>query len=182
MLTIAGTLNLTGDLLNNGSVTGLGTLALVGKNSQDISGPGFSQFGNLSVGTAGATLNGPATVAHALTLTGNLAVTAGQPLTLLSNAGGTAYVVNSGGGVVTGTVTVQRYIAPGNPGLGYRHYSAPVTNTTVGDLATSTFAPVSNAGYNTNPTPGTTHALPHGVWLQPGAVRGLAGHGHYPRF
>ena len=119
----------------------------------------MSQFGSLSVGKNGATLSGPATVAHALTLTGGLAVAAGQPLTLLSNAGGTAYVVNSGG-AVTGTATVQRYITPGNPGLGYRHYSAPVTNTTVGDLATSTFAPVFNAAYNTSPTPGTTTPFP----------------------
>ena len=159
VLTLAGTLNLTGDLLNNGSLTGPGTLALVGRASQDLGGPGLSQFGSLSVGAAGATLSGPATVARALTLTGSLAVAAGQPLTLLSSAGGTAYVVNSGG-TVSGTATVQRYIGTGNPGLGYRHYSAPVTNTTVGDLATSTFAPVFNATYNTNPTPGTTAPFP----------------------
>ena len=159
-LTVAGTLNLTGDLLtSSGSLAGPGTVALVGQASQDISGPGLSQFGNLRVGPAGATLSGPATVAHALTLTGGLAVAEGQPLTLLSNAGGTAYVVN-GGGAVSGAVTVQRYIGPGNAGLGYRHYSAPVTNTTVGDLATSTFAPVFNAAYNTNPTPGTTAPFP----------------------
>ena len=159
VLTVAGTLNLTGDLLNGGGLTGPGTLALVGRASQDLSGPGLSQFGSLRVGAAGATLSGPATVARALTLAGSLAVAAGQPLTLLSNAGGTAYVVNSGG-VVSGVATVQRYLGAGNPGLGYRHYSAPVTNTTVGDLATSTFAPTFNAAYNTSPTPGTTVPFP----------------------
>jgi len=158
--TAAGTLNVAGDFLNtDGSLTGSGTIALTGAASQDISGPALSQFGNLRVGAAGATLSGPATVQGGLTLTGSLAIDGGQPFTLLSNAGGTAYVVNNGG-AATGTATVQRYITPTNPGLGYRHYSAPVTNTTVGDLATSSFTPVFNAAYNTNPTPGTTTPFP----------------------
>ncbi len=47
-------------------------------------------------------------------------------------------VVNTGSSVVTGNVTVQRYIADDlNPKLGYRHIAAPVRNATVGSLATS---------------------------------------------
>ena len=60
---------------------------------------------------------------------GNLTTNA-QTLTLLSDATGTALVDNSGAGVVNGTATVQRYIASTNSGLGYRHYSAPVSGST----------------------------------------------------
>ena len=158
--TTAGTLSVAGDFLNaDGRLAGPGTIALTGAASQDISGPALSQFGNLRVGAAGATLSGPAAVQGGLTLTGNLAIGSGQTFTLLSNAGGTAYVVNKGG-AATGTATVQRYLTPTNPGLGYRHYSAPVSNTTVNDLATSSFTPVFNTDYNTSTTPGTTTPFP----------------------
>ena len=71
-----------------------------------------------------------------------------QTLTLLSSAAGTALVDNLGGAVV-GTATVQRYITPTiNAGRGYRHYSSPVANSTVGDLGTATYTPVVNPNYN----------------------------------
>ncbi|MBJ6110911.1 T9SS type A sorting domain-containing protein, partial [Hymenobacter sp. BT523] len=148
-----GTLDLKGNYVNNGTLTATGgTFALTGAASQAVGGSALSTFWNLSVGASGASLSGPAAVQRVLTLTGSLA-TGGQPLTLLSSAAGTALVVNSGG-VVTGTATVQRYIDPSlNPGLGYRHYSAPVSNSTVADLATSGFAPVVNSVYNSSATP-----------------------------
>ncbi len=90
-------------------------------------------------------------------------------LTLLSSASGTALLVNSGSGVVTGATTIQRYIDPSlnpstaaNPGgKGYRHYSSPVQNTTVADLATTNFTPVLTQSYNTSATPGTTTPFPN---------------------
>ena len=90
---------------------------------------------------AGLTLSAPLRVAQVLRLSqGNLTL-AGQNLTLLSDASGTALVDNTGGTVV-GTATVQRYLDPSlNPSLGYRHYSSPVRSATVADLATATFAP-----------------------------------------
>ncbi|MDO7849974.1 glycosyl hydrolase [Hymenobacter convexus] len=90
---------------------------------------------------AGVTLSAPLQVHQLVRLTqGNLSLGT-QPLTLLSDASGTALVDNTGGAVL-GTVTMQRYIDPTlNSGPGYRHYSAPVSNTTVNDLATSGFAP-----------------------------------------
>jgi len=100
---------------------------------------------------AGVTLSAPLRVAQVLRLTqGNLNL-AGQNLTLLSEASGTALVDNTGG-IVNGTATVQRYLDPSlnpatgtgsNPeGRGYRHYSAPVRNATVADLATATYSPL----------------------------------------
>ena len=46
--------------------------------------------------------------------------------------------------------------------MGYRHYSASVSNTTLADLATSGYAPeISQASaYNTSATPGTTTPFP----------------------
>ena len=123
------------------------------------------QVRNLTTTNANAvTLTAPTAVGQALTVAaaGNLVLN-GQALTLLSSASGTALVVNSGTGTVTGTATVQRYIDGSlNAGAGYRHFSAPVANTTVADLATAGFAPeVSQAStYNTSATPGTTTPFP----------------------
>ena len=126
---------------------------------------------NLAINTAGnVTLTGPVaiTVAVGVGGAGNL-VLGGNTLTLLSNAVNTALAVNTGTGAVVGTATVQRYIDPTtNAGLGYRHYSAPVNNTTVADLATPGtpgtpgFTPeVSQAAaYNASATPGTTTPFP----------------------
>jgi hypothetical protein len=88
----------------------------------------------------------------------------GQALTLLSSSAGSALVVNSGTGVVSGgTATVQRYLDPTfNTGSGYRHYSAPVSGSTVADLATTTgFTPVVNINYNTSAAPGTVTPFPN---------------------
>ncbi|UOQ96787.1 Ig-like domain-containing protein [Hymenobacter sp. 5317J-9] len=159
-----GTLSLTGDFLNNGTYTGFnatsgGTVALNGTGLQTLGGSSPLRFWNLSVGASGAAQSVAVDVARVLTLTGNLS-TGGQPLTLLSSAQGDA-LVNNAGGVVNGTATVQRYIDPSlNAGLGYRHYAAPVANTTVADLATSGFAPVVNPAYNISPTPSLVNPFP----------------------
>jgi hypothetical protein len=85
---------------------------------------------------------------------------AGQALTLLSSAAGTAQVDNAGG-IVQGLVTVQRYLDPGlNAGPGYRHLSSPVRGSSVADLATASFTPVTNPAYNTSPTPRTVQPFP----------------------
>jgi hypothetical protein len=109
------------------------------------------------------TLSRPLAVAQTLTVasSGNVALN-GQPLTLRSDASGTALVVNSGTGVVTGaTATVQRYLDGSlNTGLGYRQLTAPVSGSTVADLTTASFSPVVNSAYNTSATPGTTRPYP----------------------
>lgn len=131
-----------------------------------VSGSGLpAQVRSLSVmdidgGTvAYLTLTNDVAVAQTLRLDYDLA-TNGQVLTLLSTADGTALVVNNGGAVI-GNVTVQRYIAGTlNPTQGYRHFSAPVSNTTVADLTTTSFEPVVNPNYNTAATPGLVTPYP----------------------
>ena len=133
-----------------------------------------SQVRNLSTTNANTvTLNGPETVMQVLTVAGagNLVLN-GRTLTLPSDATGTALVVNSGTGSVQGsTALVQRYIDPSvNSGPGYRHYAAPVSNSTVADLATTGFAPVLNGNYNTSATPGTTTPFPTVYGYEQGRV------------
>jgi hypothetical protein len=143
-----GTLTLSADLTNNGILQGGGTLATNGVAAQVLTGQPFT-IGNVTVGSAGATLGTNVSLAGVLMLNGNLTAT-GQVLTLLSTTSGTAMVVNNGVAAVTGPVTVQRYVGPAqNAGLGYRHVAAPVAGTTVNRLATANFTPLANPAYNT---------------------------------
>ncbi|MGI4832624.1 MAG: endo-1,4-beta-xylanase [Janthinobacterium lividum] len=153
VLTTNAVLTMTGNLTNNGgSVAGTGTVAMNGSATQTIGGTTATTFPNLTVGTATVSLAAPASVRKMLVLNGNLTTNA-NAFTLLSDATGTAMVVNTSGAVM-GTATVQRYIDPTtNAGAGYRHYAAPVAATTVADLATSSFTPVVNPAYNTDANP-----------------------------
>ncbi|MDO7848991.1 FG-GAP-like repeat-containing protein [Hymenobacter sp. M29] len=163
----ANTLILAANLANNGTFNGFsgsngGTLALGGSAPALLNGGGVNRFWNLTVGANGAQLNNPnvTSVRRVLTLNGTFAAN-GNPFTLISDAAGTAMVVNNGSAVVSGNVTVQRYIDPSlNPNRGYRHVSAAISNATVGSLATSGFTPVVNPAYNTSPTPLLTVPFP----------------------
>jgi hypothetical protein len=162
VLTLAngGTLTTTGNFINNGaSVAGTGTLALSG-TAPVIGGTSPSTFPNLTTISAASTA-APVAVQRALTLNSNLTIGTGQGFTLLSTPTATAYVVNNGSAVLSGAATVQRAIDGSlNSGAGYRHYSAPVSGSTVADLATAGFSPTVNAGYNTSATPATVTPFP----------------------
>ncbi len=161
--------SLNSNLTNNGIFDAARTSSttLIKPSSQILGGSGTTTFGNVRVrNVAGAALDvagSGARVRGVLGLDGSL-TTNGRPFTLLSDAAGTAMVTNDGG-VVVGAATVQRYItstAPGITGLGYRHLSAPVSNTTFGDLATTApnFTPVVNGAYNIPANPGSTVPYP----------------------
>jgi hypothetical protein len=160
-----GTLDVRGDLTNNGTFTATGGTVRLGVAGQAggprLLGSSPTRFWNLEVLADGATMGAPAgaSVQRVLTLTGSLA-TQGNPLTLESNATGTGMVVSNGGAVV-GNATVQRYVEPElNPGTGYRHFTAAVTGATVADLGTAGFTPVVNPAYNSSATPGATTPFP----------------------
>ena len=78
---------------------------------------------------------------------------------LLSDANGTALIDNSGG-VVVGTGTMQRAVTNAITGPAYRHFSAPVSNTTLNDLTTPGFAPTFNPAYNTAPVSNNVTPFP----------------------
>ncbi|KAA9324962.1 CARDB domain-containing protein [Adhaeribacter soli] len=164
-LTISGVqLKVYGTYVNNGNlVDGTGVndeIAFVGTSVQTLGGSGSSVINKLNVGAAGVNLGGPVSIKRAIVLNGNLA-TNGHKLTLLSNADGTAMVVNNSF-AVTGTVTVQRHIDNSlNSSIGYRHYSSPVQNTTLADLATGGYTPVVNPAYNNAVKPGLVRPFPN---------------------
>jgi len=127
-----------------------------------VTGPGLpAQVRALHVASDGPTvsLSQPVAIRQLLVLATDLQAN-GQLLTLLSDATGTA-LVNNAGGVLVGTAAVQRYLDPSlNPGLGYRHYSPPVANTTVADLQTTGFTPVVNSAYNSAAAPNRVTPFP----------------------
>ncbi|GAB3838995.1 reprolysin-like metallopeptidase [Hymenobacter jeollabukensis] len=159
----AGTLDVRGNLTNNGTFqpTG-GTVALGTTTTANILGSSDTRFWNLTVEANGAQSSTSASTAvrRLLTLNGNLA-TQNNPFTLVSDATNTAMVVNNGSNLVTGNLTVQRYITPDlNPNRGYRHVAAPVGTATVGSLATAGFTPVVNPAYNSSAQPSTVTPFP----------------------
>ncbi|GAB3830656.1 hypothetical protein GCM10028821_19340 [Hymenobacter jeollabukensis] len=133
-----------------------------GTTTGQVTGPGLPSRARALVvrNGNGLGLSGALQLSQGILLNGGDLATGGNALTLLSSVSGTAVVVNRNG-VVNGPVTVQRYIDPSlNSGPGYRHYSAPVSNTTVADLATSGFAPVVNPAYNSSATPNLVTPFP----------------------
>jgi hypothetical protein len=164
LLQTGGTLDVRGDFANNGTFAPTGGTVSLGAAGQGtgtgIMGSSTSRFWNLSVPGSGATLGtAGASVRRVLALTGSLA-TQGNPFTLESDATGTGMVVNNGG-TVTGSATVQRYLATDlNAGAGYRHFAAPISTATVASLATASFAPVVNAAYNSAAAPAAVVPFP----------------------
>ncbi|WP_426062168.1 ice-binding family protein [Hymenobacter sp. B1770] len=160
-----GSLDLKGNLSNSGTVSATaGTMSLSSAvSAQILGGSGSTQLWSLTIANpSGAIQGGAVRIRGVLAPANGNLTTNGQTLTLLSDAAGTALVNNSGTGVVNGTATVQRYIASANSGLGYRHYSTPVSGSTVGDLTTAGFTPEISQGsvYNTSATPATTTPFP----------------------
>ena len=156
-------LALAANLTNNGTFRATSGTVILGNTSQsNILGASNTRFWNLTVGSNGAqqSTSASTSVQRLLTLNGNFAIN-GNPFTLESNASNTAMVVNNGSNVLTGNVTVQRFIDPSlNPNLGYHHFSSPISNATVGSLATTGFTPVVNDAYNTSAQPGTVTPFP----------------------
>lgn len=161
-----GLLELKGDFVNNGAYnSGGGVVRLSGPVLQNVGGSRLTRIVRLEVGPAGAAMAGQGEIRQLLTLNGDLNTNGNSFLLWADFIGGlengTATVVNNPG-VVIGTVRVQRFLNGGaNSGLGYRHISSPVTNTTVADLTvpnlnvpgTFSFMPVVNAAYNAIPQP-----------------------------
>ena len=90
-----------------------------------------TQLKNLIINnSAGVVLQGPLNVTGIVTLqNGNLS--SGGNLTLISTVSGTSLINGSGTGIVTGNVTMQRYLSSG---YGYKYFSSPFTSATVGEF------------------------------------------------
>ena len=166
-----GTLDVRGNLTDNGTFQPTGGTVVLGTTTQsngpNILGSSRARFWNLTVNAGGLVLSTSigASVRRVLTLNGTF-TTQNNEFVLESDATGTALVVNNGAtGFVFGTATVQRYIDPSrNAGLGYHHYSPPVSGATVNSLATvpsgGSFTPVVNPDYNSSPAPSSVSPYP----------------------
>ncbi|MEP7277368.1 MAG: T9SS type A sorting domain-containing protein [Bacteroidota bacterium] len=131
----AASLQVASDISNSGTFTASnGTIEMNGVSAQTMPASVFTgdTIKNLTLNNAtGVTLNG------VLKLTGVLLAAkgtfnAGGNLTLISTAAQTAAVDGSGSGEVLGNLIVQRYIASG---FGYKYFSSPFQNDTVGDFS-----------------------------------------------
>jgi hypothetical protein len=181
----ANTLSLNGDVSGSGTITGGTTSNLtIGGAAGTISfTSGGRTLNSLIIGTgnnASMSLGSALDITPTGGITFNAAgtksfTTTGQTLTLKSAGTGTAYIGNINGTTVTGSITVERYIA--SAGRRWRFLSSPVqsktiadwrnqfaitgpgttTNTTVGDLNSNGW----HQTYNniTNATPATTTSV-----------------------
>ena len=134
--------------------------------------PGTARYLGAAVtrATGGAPLPGPGTLrlsqplalSQRLDLITNLD-TNGQLLTLQSTQTGGTALVGRIEGTLTGPLTQERAIDPTlNAGAGYRHFSNPLgSGPAFGLVAGPSFAPVTNAAYNTSATPNLVVPFPN---------------------
>jgi hypothetical protein len=129
------TLQIAGTIANNGTFDASnGTIVMNGSSAQTIGATVFSgnTIRNLTISNAaGVSFLGPLNVTGIVNIQiGTLA--SGGFLTLASSASGTALIDGSGGGTVTGNVTIQRYL-PSK--FGYKYISSPFQSATVNELS-----------------------------------------------
>ncbi|MGE7773225.1 hypothetical protein ACQKLP_00790 [Chitinophaga sp. NPDC101104] len=131
----SGLLRISGAMTSSGTFSvNDGSIELNGATAQTIPAGIFAgnEIRNLTVNNAaGVSLGGTLLVNGILKITtGQLS--AGSFLTLGSTAARTALIDGSGGGQVTGTVTMLRYVPTG---FGYKYLASPFQNATVNELA-----------------------------------------------
>lgn len=129
------TLQIAGTITNAGFFDATqGTIELKGTAAQVIPASAFSgnAIANLTINnTNGVTLNGTLYIYGILKAASGTFQTNGN-LTLLSTPAQSALIDGSGTGSVIGSVTMQRYLPSS---FGYKYFSSPFTNATVGQYA-----------------------------------------------
>jgi hypothetical protein len=134
-LTAPATLNLTGNFTNNGTFNAsTGNLVFNGSAAQTIGGTTNTTFYDITTDNA-VSVSTAQSISGILTVSSNTFTTNGN-LTLLSNASGDA-AIGQVGGIITGNVTVQRYIPNSASSRVYRYLASPVVGANVGDWKTS---------------------------------------------
>jgi len=127
-----GNISVTRNFTNNGRFTHNGGTVVFAGSTQTLKGSSATVFKNITVRSGSTTTI--TTAGHSLTnkLLSNGALHANGNLTLRSDATQTAAIDGAGSGEVLGTVIIQRYIASG---FGYKYFSSPFQNDTVGDFS-----------------------------------------------
>ncbi|NJY62471.1 T9SS type A sorting domain-containing protein [Salinimicrobium sp. CDJ15-81-2] len=128
-------LRIAGELVNSGNLnTETGSVSFEGTSAQTIPAGAFTgnRIQNLRINNlVGVTSQTTIEITNSLEVTAGTFAT-GDDLTLISNASGTAFIEGSGGGEITGTVKMQRYL---DNGFGYKYFSSPFSNSTVADFS-----------------------------------------------
>ncbi|MFY7886394.1 MAG: beta strand repeat-containing protein, partial [Dolichospermum sp.] len=120
-----GSIQLAGNLVNDGIITGTGVVELNGSSAQTISGTGI--ISNLTINNAaGVSLLNEQKITGTLIPTLGVLTTNGN-LTLTSNTNGTARIAAGTGNYIIGNVTVERFIPAGK--RGFRFLTPTVTTT-----------------------------------------------------
>ncbi|MBB6274382.1 hypothetical protein HDF26_004856 [Pedobacter cryoconitis] len=118
---------------NNGSFTQNGGAVTFAGTTQTLNGTTNTTFNQLNINSGSTTtVNSSQQIGGVLLSNGSL--NANGNLTLLSTATQTALIDGSGIGVVTGNLTMQRYLAAG---FGYKYFSSPFTAATVNAFAST---------------------------------------------
>ena len=135
-LTVSGnTIRIAGTISNNGEfIATEGTVELNSTAAQSVDAGTFTgdSINSLVINNpAGVSLLGPLFVSGSVLLQNGDLSAAGH-LTLSSDASGTALLLNTGTGTVTGNLTMQRYIPSG---FGYKYFSSPFRSATVGEFS-----------------------------------------------
>ncbi|MEO5683526.1 MAG: T9SS type A sorting domain-containing protein [Chitinophagaceae bacterium] len=118
--------------VNNGSFTHNGGTVIFAGTTQTLAGSTATTFNNLTTATGSTTTISSSGHKLKNILLSNGTLYANGNLTLLSTAAQTAAVDGSGSGNVLGNLIMQRYIASG---FGYKYFSSPFQNDTVGDFS-----------------------------------------------
>ncbi|MCC2547766.1 T9SS type A sorting domain-containing protein [Hymenobacter sp. BT175] len=161
-VTLNAPLVVRGNWMNDGVFFGGShTVFAAGTTAQTFGGSSATRFWNWTIqnpagvsctGTGGTATVPALGIQRMLTMaTGSGNLSCGGNLTLLSDATGTAMVVNEpGGGICTGTATMQRFIT-GLTNPGYRHYASPMqlNSATVNEFADDLPVFELNPAYNT---------------------------------
>ena len=115
--TLNSTVTVTGAFVNNGIITGTGTIILAGSSSQSITGTGTISNLTLSNNLGAIVSSGNQSVTGVLTVSSGTLNAGNDGITLKSTSITNSAIVDHVGGAITGTVTVERYIPQG-----YRAY------------------------------------------------------------
>ena len=130
LLTINGTLQVNGNITNNATITGSGALILDGLTAQTFNvGTTGATIASFSLNnTSGVTLSGTGklNITNVLTVQDGSTLTTGGVVVLKSDATNTARLAPVGTGIISGNVTVERYI-PAKASRYWSLLSSPVT-------------------------------------------------------
>ena len=136
-ISIAGdaTVTVHGNLTNNGSQDGDGSIIMSGLSAQTIYGKGT--YDNLTINNAsGVTLNSGDTIRMATALTINAGTfTTNGGVRLISNATATARIAPITGGTISGNVIIEQYFAGGRRAFRFfaHPFNAAIPLTMIGD-------------------------------------------------